>query len=109
VRTYRSTTSLQLGTDLSAWEVEAFAGAVLDMLHELAGPVDPDLTASLAQGQVIIEFDLPARDPADAHAQAATLIQTALHACDADTADLMQAAGELVTTVRETPPNPLAV
>ncbi len=96
---YKVVTNFQIAAE--ADQVEAFGLGVLDALLDLSDVRDPDMVGTMALGELVIEFAVAADDLIDAQVRGLTLLQTALHAFGAITANMTPLIQELQTTVRE--------
>lgn len=99
---FRITVDFELSSDVTPERVEEFGRGFLDELYDLDGVVDPDLTASMADGRITVTFELaPKADgPGEASLEAATLIRTALHACGTCTGGMEPVIRDLATRVQ---------
>lgn len=71
---------LTLEATVESAALEDHLAAVMDQLHDLPGAVDPDITASLATGEVAVVVGVEAEDEFEAFQKGVTLIRTAIHA-----------------------------
>jgi len=66
-------------------DLERLLDRVMDELERLSNVADPDLTASLAKGEVSIMLTVEAPDTLDAAVTAMSAIRSAFHAADVAT------------------------
>lgn len=81
---YTAVFRLHVSGEGSPAEFEQHLDDVLDELDKLEA-IDADVTASLAKGDVTINFALEAESPMDAGAKASALLRSAIHGCEGHT------------------------